>query len=179
MAVRGKNRLVDVVVAVAVIAIAIYLYLPQSDTPTTSDKTISKTGNRDVISGKTQLSDGDSIHLHGQKIRLIGIDAPELHQFCEKDGHSYACGELSKQHLADLIDGQEVSCTWAEKDKYDRLLAKCRANGHDLNRQMVSDGWAVSYYDYPQEEAEARNQKLGIWAGSFEWPRAWRRAHPR
>ncbi|WP_297321951.1 thermonuclease family protein [uncultured Bartonella sp.] len=174
-----KNRLVDIMIAVAVIAIAIYLYLSSSNTLETSNEPLSHSDNVSVVSGKMQLSDGDSLYSKGKKIRLIGIDAPELHQSCEKNGRSYPCGELAKKHLADLIDGHEISCTWAKKDKFDRLLGQCLANGHELNRQMVEDGWAVSYYDYPQEEADARNKKLGIWAGTFDWPRLWRRAHPR
>lgn len=179
MTVRRRIRLIDIIVAVAVSAIAVYLYVPPSHKQKISTQPLSELSNAEVIRGKTQLSDGDSLHLDGRKIRLIGIDAPELHQSCEKNGRSYPCGELSKKHLAYLIDGQEISCTWVEKDKFDRLLAQCQANGYDLNKKMVEDGWAVSYYDYPQEEAQARKQKLGIWAGSFDLPRMWRRAHPR
>ena len=175
-----KNiSVLDIVVALALVAIAIYLYFSETK------KTIIDAGpdyqaeKVDVIQGKTQLSDGDSFHLDGQKVRLLGIDAPELHQFCDKDGTSYPCGEMAKKHLETLIDGNEIICTSTKYDKFHRLLAKCRAGSHDLNREMVKDGWAVSYYDYKQEEAEARKLKRGIWAGSFEWPHAWRRAHPR
>ena len=176
---RRNINLVDIVTALAVVAIAAYLYFSDTKKSVVQDEPSYQPEKVEIIRGKTQLSDGDSLHLAGQKVRLLGIDAPELHQFCDKDGASYPCGEMAKQHLAALIGGNEISCTSTKRDKFDRLLAKCRAADHDLNREMVKDGWAVSYYDYKQEEADARKQKLGIWAGSFEWPHTWRRAHPR
>lgn len=172
-------RFIDIVVAVVVVAIAFYLYFFPSDQLASLEEDTFEPEKVLVIQGRTRLSDGDSLYLNRRKVRLIGIDAPELHQLCEKDGTPYPCGEMSKQHLATLVNGNEISCTYTKKDKFDRLLGRCRVGQIDLNRQMVKDGWAVSYYDYKQEETEARQQKLGIWAGSFEWPHAWRRAHPR
>lgn len=172
-------RFIDVVVAVVVVAIALYLYFFPSDKRDLSEEDAFEPEKVQVIHGRAQLSDGDSLYLNRQKVRLIGIDAPELHQLCEKDGTSYPCGEMSKQHLETLINDNEISCTYTKTDKFDRLLGRCHAGQTDLNRQMVKDGWAVSYYDYKQEEAKARRQKFGIWAGSFEWPHTWRRAHPR
>lgn len=172
-------RFIDIVVTVVVVAAAFYLYFFPTDRQASTEEETFEPDEVQVIHGQTQLSDGDSLHVNRQKVRLIGIDAPELHQSCQKDGNSYPCGEMSKQHLETLINGNEISCTYTGIDKFDRLLGRCRAGQIDLNRQMVKDGWAVSYHDYKQEEAEARRQKLGIWAGSFEWPQAWRRAHPR
>lgn len=177
--VGNRIRFIDIVVAVVVVAIAFYLYFFPPDKLTSLKEDAFEPEKVLVIHGQTQLSDGDSLYLNRRKVRLIGIDAPELHQLCEKDGASYPCGEISKRHLATLINNNEISCTYTKTDKFGRLLGRCRTGEIDLNRQMVKDGWAVSYYDYKQEEAEARRQKLGIWAGSFEWPHAWRRAHPR
>ena len=176
---RRNINLVDIVTALAVVAIAAYVYFSETKKSVVQDEPSYQPEKVEIIRGNPQLSDGDSLHLDGQKVRLLGIDAPELHQFCDKDGASYPCGEMAKQHLAALIGGNEISCTSTKRDKFDRLLAKCHAGNHDLNREMVKDGWAVSYYDYKQEEADARKQKLGIWTGSFEWPHTWRRAHPR
>ena len=36
--------------------------------------------------------DGDTIKLRGVRIRLAGIDAPEMNQACTADGVPYACG---------------------------------------------------------------------------------------
>lgn len=177
--IRRNINLLDIVVAVVVVATALYLYFSSAKKTTVDENQSFAPEKVEIIHGTPRLSDGDSLHLQGIKVRLLGIDAPELHQSCNKDGASYPCGELAKQHLESLINGNEIRCTSTKTDKYDRLLAKCYSGERELNREMVKDGWAVSYYDYKQEEADAKKQKLGIWSGTFEWPHTWRRAHPR
>lgn len=169
----GKNRLADIIVAIAVVVIAAFLALP-------SHKNVDNnfSGN-DSITGYAKVSDGDTIQINGRRIRLIDIDAPELYQFCTLNGASYPCGEQSKQHLINLIDKRKITCISEKRDKFDRFLGRCSVDSMDINRQMVEDGWAVSYYGYQQQENKARKQLLGIWAGSFERPRDWRRNHPR
>ena len=169
----GKNRLADIIVAIAVVVIAAFLARPAHKN---TDNGFSEL---DSITGYARVSDGDTIQLNGQRIRLIDIDAPELYQFCTLDDASYPCGEQSKQHLINLINGRMVSCVSEKRDKFDRFLGRCSVDGIDINQQMVEDGWAVSYYGYQQQENKARKQSLGIWAGSFERPRDWRRNHPR
>ena len=53
-------------------------------------------------SGTAIVNDGDSITIAGERIRLRGIDAPELSQTCERDGQDYACGRRSKEALLTL-----------------------------------------------------------------------------
>lgn len=131
------------------------------------------------IEGRAAISDGDSIRIHGQRIRIVGIDAPELGQYCEKDGRQFACGQQSAEHLRSLVGNRPVKCTWIEKDRYNRILGYCFAGETDLNRTMVMDGWAISYNSYPREEREARKHKRGLWQWKFQRPHEWRRAHPR
>src|SRR5262245_43380165 len=54
------------------------------------------------IMGEAVINDGDSITLHGERIRLRGIDAPEYMQTCERDGVTYPCGRRSREALARL-----------------------------------------------------------------------------
>ena len=169
----GKNRLADIIVAIVIVVIAAFLAWPAHKN---ADNGILE---RDSITGYARVSDGDTIQINGQRIRLIDIDAPELYQFCTLNGASYPCGEQSKQHLINLINGRRVSCVSEKRDKFDRFLGRCSVDGMDINQQMIEDGWAVSYYGYQQQENKARKQLLGIWAGSFERPRDWRRNHPR
>ncbi len=123
------------------------------------------------------VNDGDSLTLGAQRIRLRGIDAPEYAQTCVKNGENYACGRRSREALAKLIGGKSVSCSGWEHDRYGRLLAECTAAGVNLNRMQVTSGWAVAYGDYLEEEAQARQKKLGLWAGPFDRPRDWRDSH--
>lgn len=127
--------------------------------------------------GNAIVNDGDTITLGAERIRLRGIDAPEYSQTCRNDGASYPCGRRSREALSSLISGHPVTCTGWERDRYGRLLGDCVAGGNDLNRMQVQAGWAVAYGDYSAEEAAARRDGRGIWAGEFDRPRDWRRAH--
>lgn len=127
--------------------------------------------------GAARVADGDSLVVDGARIRLKGMDAPELAQTCTRGGAIYPCGREARDVLARLVDGHAVSCESRERDRYERALATCVAGGVELNRAMVEAGWAVSHGDYREAEAAARRAKRGLWAGSFERPQDWRRLH--
>ncbi|WP_273754121.1 thermonuclease family protein [Bartonella sp. MM73XJBT.G] len=148
--------------------------------PTQTLRQKEKFSSKNSIEGKTLVIDGDSIMISSIKIRLVGIDAPELHQFCGKEKLRYPCGLEAKKYLEQLVENQSVTCHWHKTDKYRRILATCQTQQvSDINAALVQNGWAVSYYDYPKEEQEARRKKRGIWASSFQRPKEWRKAHPR
>ena len=128
------------------------------------------------LDGAVVVNDGDSLTLRGQRIRLWGIDAPELDQTCEAAGRVYQCGRQAKGALAELV-AKGVRCEGWERDRYGRLLAECFAEGADINAAMVRSGWAVSYGGYADEEHAARRDASGLWAGTFEAPRNWRSRH--
>ena len=135
---------------------------------------------RDEINGSALVVDGDSLKLNGERIRLLGIDAPELHQKCEKDGQSWKCGRAATTALKKMIGTNKVECRGAEFDRHERLLGTCYVNGLNLNKNMVLKGWAVSYKgNYRAEQKQAKFEKRGIWQGEFEWPSDWRRKNPR
>ena len=127
--------------------------------------------------GRAVINDGDSITLAAERIRLRGLDAPELNQVCRRQGAEYPCGRRAREALVDLIDGRPVACAGWERDRYARLLASCTAGGRDINRMMVESGWAVAYGQFEAEEQAARQRGAGLWGGSFDRPRAWRDQH--
>ena len=132
------------------------------------------------VTGKPRVVDGDTIWIGETKIRLHGIDAPEMKQTCKtpKDKQS-ECGVLSKQFLSDLLSNGEITCKGNERDKYRRLIAVCFAGTKDLNAEMVRQGWGLAYRkystNYVTEEADAKAKKLGLWRGQFVAPWEWRR----
>jgi len=158
-------RLADFAVALTILAVAVFFVLR-----------LHKLDVEKVV-GTPVLVDGDSLRVGGERIRLKGIDAPEYRQECRKAGEDYSCGHLARQALEKMIGGNEISCKGSDRDRYGRLLAVCRVNGENLNLRMVRTGWAVAYGDYHREEREARQEKLGLWVGTFEQPRQWRRGH--
>lgn len=129
------------------------------------------------VGGTVIVNDGDSLTLAGERIRLRGIDAPELNQTCSRDGQTYGCGRKSKAALQVLIAGRPVVCEGWQRDRYRRLLATCKSGDTDLNRSLVSEGWAVAFGGFDAEERAAQKAGLGLWAGEFVRPAEWRSTH--
>ena len=129
------------------------------------------------FSGRAVVVDGDSLVLNGKRLRLIGIDAPELAQICERSGVEWNCGRASRRALAQKIRNETTNCTSKGLDRYDRWLVVCSVDGDEINAWLVKQGWAVDYGGYASEEAEAIRHSTGIWSGEFEVPQEWRRAN--
>ncbi|MFZ2100255.1 MAG: thermonuclease family protein [Oricola sp.] len=126
------------------------------------------------LTGSPRVADGDTLAFSGRRVRLAGIDAPELHQTCRRDGAEFACGQEARAYLTGLLRQGEAVCRGNEEDRYGRLLVRCVCAKTDLNAAMVRAGWAVSHGGYLREEQAARNDAAGLWAGSFERPAEWR-----
>lgn len=126
------------------------------------------------IEGGASVVDGDTLVIAGERVRLRGLDAPELDQTCRRDGSDYPCGREARKALAELIGARPVECVGRRRDRYGRLLADCRAERTELARAQVVAGWAVAYGDYDKEEAMARDRGQGLWAGEFDRPKDWR-----
>lgn len=125
--------------------------------------------------GTARASDGDSLRLQGARIRLLGIDAPELDQVCwDEAGVEWPCGRLSRARLSDILVQGPAACRPRGHDKYGRVLATCKSAGRDVGAILVSEGWALARGDYAAEQAMANTAKLGIWRGRFVDPRQWR-----
>lgn len=122
-----------------------------------------------------RVIDGDTIELAGEKLRLEGIDAPELAQTCAlPSGHSYPCGKEAARALTRLLAAGPVTCIGEIRDDYGRLLATCHAGGVNVNAEMVRSGHAFAFRRYSQsyirEEDQARGEKAGLFAGAAEAP---------
>ncbi len=132
------------------------------------------------VAGPATIQDGDSILVNNRRVRLYGIDAPELDQTCTNAaGSPWLCGIDAKVTLTRLIAGDPVTCIQEDTDRYFRIVAICMARQIDLGRAMVRLGMAVAYRRYsvryvPDEDA-ARLAKLGLWSGTFVAPADWRR----
>lgn len=165
---KSKRRRPLILDALFAIFILIAIAFLVSRIPQTTDATQEWTGIATII-------DGDTITLQQQRLRLKGIDAPEMKQSCRIDNQRQACGVSAKQALQQKTARQIIHCTSSARDKYKRFLANCYLGQTDINQWLVEEGYAVSYYDYPAQEREARTNKRGIWAGEFERPQNWRK----
>lgn len=129
------------------------------------------------VSGRARAVDGDTLRLGRERVRLLGIDAPEIAQTCRRDGRRWPCGVAARTAMARLVQRGTTRCAPRGRDRYGRLLAVCRTAGADLSASMAAAGLAVSRGDYGAEQAAAQRARKGVWAGTFEDPRAWRDAH--
>lgn len=131
------------------------------------------------LAGQASVIDGDTIEIHGQRIRLHGIDAPESAQKCLRGSERWPCGRRAAFALADRVANNTVRCDQRDIDRYGRIIATCSVGADDLNAWLVRNGWALAYQryskDYVAEERAARQARSGIWAGSFVPPWDWRR----
>ena len=77
-----------------------------------------------IIEGKAKIIDGDTIHIKKNKIRLHGIDAPEIDQTCTIKDKVWNCGIESSLALKKLILDNNIICVVANIDRYKRYIAK-------------------------------------------------------
>ena len=147
--------------------------------------------NSEEIYGNPKIIDGDTVHINSKKIRLEGIDAPEIRQQCQKVfleisvivgfnlKKDYPCGVISKEKLIDKINKSQIKCVSSGSDRYKRYLATCYKDKINLNKWMVRNGLAVAYKRYSKhylrDEIYAKENKLGLWKGSFIRPEKWRK----
>ncbi len=109
-----------------------------------------------------RVIDGDTIEINStnglSKVRFFGIDAPELKQ---------NFGKQSKEALNKILNGKQVQIFYKDKDVYGRIVAVVKLDGIDVNRFLVSKGyaWANTYYTdvYVKEQENAKKNKLGLW----------------
>jgi endonuclease YncB( thermonuclease family) len=130
------------------------------------------------VAGPATVVDGDTIIVAGERVRLQGIDAPELHQDCTAYGQEWACGRTAAEWLKDHLNGRTIECFGHARDRYGRLLAVCYVGGEGLNEWIVREGWALDFRrystNYVQAESEAKRAGAGIWRGEFTPPWEWR-----
>jgi endonuclease YncB( thermonuclease family) len=130
----------------------------------------------DDLTGQASIIAGDTLEIHGTRIRLWGVDAPESSQLCRGDDSiQYRCGGRAANDLDAFIAKRLVSCTPITLDRYGRTVASCSVDGMDLGDWLVRNGLALDWpqyskglYDKVQREAEHAGR--GMWAGSYVAP---------
>src|SRR5260370_396259 len=86
------------------------------------------------ISRPRRVIDGDTFDMDGIRIRLWGIDAPEMKQTCRgKDGQTYECGRDSAAVMRELTRDRLVECKSRDRDRYGRAVAVCRTESGEIN----------------------------------------------
>jgi len=132
------------------------------------------------LTGRASVIDGDTIEIHGNRVRLFGIDAPEAEQLCrDEKRREYRCGQVAANALAEHVEGKTVTCVARDVDQYGRTVAVCSSASLDIGDWLVRRGLAIDYAYYSKgkyraAQDEASKTHLGIWAGEFIEPRYFR-----
>ncbi len=114
-----------------------------------------------IAASACHASDGDTVNCRGQRYRLLGIDAPELHG-CPK-GRRCAPGNgvASKRSLSAMLKGP-VRLVPVKRDRYGRVVAQVYAGGRNLACAQVMRGHAV----YVAKWDDGRRLARECWAVS-------------
>lgn len=131
-------------------------------------------------SGPIRVIDGDTFDIGGTKVRLYGVDAPEVDQLCTLDGQPWRCGVWSSQEVRARYQGKTANCDERDRDRYGRVVATCTVGGQDMGRALVRDGLVLAFrryaMDYDLDEKAAAIAGRGLHAGELEAPAAYRAA---
>ncbi|UFW46460.1 MULTISPECIES: thermonuclease family protein [Bradyrhizobium] len=130
----------------------------------------------DDFVGRASVIDGDTLDMHGVRIRPWGIDAPETTQLCRgEDSLHYRCGAQAANDLDAFIGRRPANCVPVRLDRYGRTVAAYSVAGRDLAEWLVRSGRALDWPQYSKgkyhevhREAELTGQ--GLWKGSYVEP---------
>jgi micrococcal nuclease len=128
------------------------------------------------------VHDGDTITvMHNgkpEKIRLYGIDTPELSQYS---------GQNAKQFTSSQVFDKLVQVQLIDKDRYGRTVGIVSVGNLVINRLLVEYGYAWVYGRYCKEsfckewgdlEALAKKKRRGLWKNPSAIP-PWEYRHPK
>jgi endonuclease YncB( thermonuclease family) len=130
-------------------------------------------------SSTLHISDGDTIRLNNQRIRLACIDAPESDQ---------PFGSQATQRLSQLLGNESnLQVRTVDTDSYGRTIAKLYVGDVYVQEQLVRDGLAWVYTEYLNRcpttagsllraQEEAQLNRRGVWSSDESIaPWQWRR----
>lgn len=130
--------------------------------------------------GTVRVIDADTIDVGGTRVRLFGIDAPEMGQPCRADGREWDCGAWTRDAVRNRFEGTYARCDQRDIDRYGRVVAQCSVDGQDMGQLIVYSGmaWAFRRYSetYDLDEKAAAVAGRGLWAVDIQMPSDYRAA---
>lgn len=131
------------------------------------------------VEGAVHVIDGDTFDVGGVRVRLHGIDAPEVDQTCAHPQRGeWNCGAFVRDEIRDRYEGRTANCQQIDMDRYGRVVGKCFIDGRDINQIIVEDGLAEAYRAYSMEydlaEKAAQVRGAGLWSSDMQTPAEFR-----
>ncbi|TVP72036.1 MAG: thermonuclease family protein [Rhodobacteraceae bacterium] len=95
------------------------------------------------ITGTARVIDGDTLEVSGQRIRLGGIDAPEMSETCvDARGKRWDCGVWATEATRAILAQRTVRCVDLGERSYQRVVGRCYLDGRDLAVTLIEAGAA-------------------------------------
>jgi endonuclease YncB( thermonuclease family) len=136
-----------------------------------------------IIVENARAVSGGALEADAVRYELAGIDAPDLLQGCrDREEVFYRCGQDAWAYLDQMVAGQNILCRRLEVKSPNLIRVQCTVGGLDLAATVVRRGHAVAIpgsVDYSDAEVEARQNRRGLWSGSFLRPAEWRQRMKR
>jgi hypothetical protein len=131
-------------------------------------------GQVKVLDAHTLLfEDGTRVDING------GMDKPDLEQRGLIRDALYPCGKEAAAFLEKLIGARPVTCYSDAGDPIDaKRIGRADAFVGETNLavEMVRNGWAMAQHSgMAAWEVIARENKRGLWRGTFVFPEKWRK----
>lgn len=132
--------------------------------------------------GSVLIEDGDSFWIGIHRVRLLGIDTIESNQTCESKGMTIDCHAETMAYVTPLFKDPTLVCRPIlgknEKPKIDqggRYVVICETKSGELNRKLISDGWAVPDRDnavpsFAALQKAAKAKGAGLHRYTFKHP---------
>jgi endonuclease YncB( thermonuclease family) len=132
-------------------------------------RSVPATQAEELSAQPTQVAvvDGGTLRLDDRVVRLLGVEPPARGTSCADQD----CGAAATNALAAMVQGVPVVCRVTGMDGLGRPFGICQVDGTELNRSVISAGWARADTTEPtlqQAEQAARAEHRGIWASDHE-----------
>ncbi len=182
-----------IAVTVVVFPVVLFLFLALDGVIFTR-KLLTQLSGSERLEGPARVIDGQTLIVDRQKIRLEGIDAPELNQKCRytrgrsKRIRYWSCGRRAAGVLKSMVRAERVSCKGYRDNQLGVLTAVCTVKNKNINHEMVARGYAWAAIngdqDYLEGQLLAQKAKSGVWRGQSEPPweyreKLWKAAEKR
>jgi nuclease-like protein len=123
----------------------------------------------DDLIGQASVIDGDTLQIHGTRIRLWGIDAPESSQLCrDDDSKVYRSEAQAANDLDAFIARRPVNCEPLNLNRNGRTVARCEVVGVDLAAWLVRGGLALDCRSIPRVGTTWISGRRKSWHGYVE-----------
>jgi len=132
---------------------------------------------------KARALDGDTVAVD---FRLLGVDAFERRQQCERGGGCWECGKAAQDLAAKLLRSKTADIKLTSTSTYGRPVATVTVDGIDLGERLIRAGLAIPEAQYLRADpgragryaaafSKAQRDRVGALAGRWIEPSRWRR----